>query len=163
MNIACWLLLPWTASLYASPDLYCRDIGSTSCPLAARIHPRSDSTIVTGSVDNSSVSLNALASSRSTSGERRSSPYFSASAIISFLISVFSLVDDLSSCSIVFLSSLSSFCSAVIFISSSFASWRSLISKIASACRSLILNLFTSAGLGLSLVRIITITSSMLR
>ena len=63
MNMANWLLLPLAAILKASPDLYCKEAGSTSWPFAARIQPRSDNTIVTGSVEINSVWLNAFASS----------------------------------------------------------------------------------------------------
>ena len=57
----------------------------------------------------------------------------------------------------------SSFCSSRIFISSSLARWRSLVSRIASTCSSESLKRFISTGFGSSSRRMILITSSRLR
>ncbi|CSC35170.1 Uncharacterised protein [Vibrio cholerae] len=74
-----------------------------------------------------------MASSRSTSGERRSSPNLSASALISFLSRLLRRRSEPSSSSSFLRSFSSSSCSPRIFISSSLAKWRNLVSKIASA------------------------------
>ena len=55
------------------------------------------------------------------------------------------------------------FCSSRIFISSSLARWRSLVSRIASACSSESLKRFISTGFGSSSRRMMRITSSRLR
>ncbi|MNN24773.1 hypothetical protein D3C81_1382150 [compost metagenome] len=74
ISTANWLERPAAAALKPSPALYDRPVASMSWPLAQRTQPFSDSTTVTGSVGISSFSDRALASARSTIGERRSSP-----------------------------------------------------------------------------------------
>ena len=68
---------------------------------------------MTGSVESSSVSLNAFASSLVLNTVRLLSPNSSASALISFFIRVFSRAAESRICSNLFRSVFSSFCSAL--------------------------------------------------
>jgi hypothetical protein len=74
INTANWLERPAAAVLKPSPALYDRPVASISWPLAERTQPFSDSTTVTFSFGSRSFPVRALASARSTIGERRSSP-----------------------------------------------------------------------------------------
>jgi hypothetical protein len=106
-------------------------------PRAWRTQPSVDSTTVTGSDVTSSSSAIAWAAARSTIFVRRGSPYSFASGL-EFVADQRSELAARSSASSRACPALpaSSFCSPRIFISSSFARWRSLVSRIASACGS---------------------------
>ena len=105
-------------------------MASISWPLAHRAQPLSDITTVTGSLGTRSFSVNAFDSARSTNLERRSSPYSSAAAKISFFISVLIRILELRIFSKYSCSSRSSSCSARILNSSNLASCLSFISKM---------------------------------
>ena len=119
-----------------------------SCPFAARTQPRRDNTTVVGSLVSSSVSEMACAASRSTNLVRRSSPYSSASLNNSSRTRRVSRALLFNMPSTSSRSALSSFCSSRIFISSSRAKWRSLVSSMASACSSDSLKRLISTGFG---------------
>ena len=131
-----------------------------SCPLAALIQPLLDSTTVIGSLEIRSFSSNAFASSTSTILLFLSSPYSSRSSFISFLISVFNLLDELRIFSISLASEASNFFSSRMASSSNLANCLKRMSKIAFACNSDNLNFFIKDFLGSSWVLIIFITSS---
>ncbi|MNN36651.1 hypothetical protein D3C81_1505540 [compost metagenome] len=134
-----------------------------SWPFAARIQPFSDITTVIGSLGTSSVSSMACAAWRCTSGERRSSPNFLASACSSSRISFFSLALLSRMLRILSRSLASSSCSPRIFISSRRASCFSLVSRMYSAWSSDRPKRAISAAFGSSSVRMMWITSSRLR
>ena len=110
-----------------------------------------------------SRSERALASWRTTIGERRSSPKASASAINSRFIRVFKRALEPNNNSSFSRSAVSSSCSAWIRCCSNFAKWRSFKSSMASAWRSDNVKRCMSIDLGFSSSRIMAIISSMLR
>ena len=134
-----------------------------SCPFAQRTQPISDKITVTGSVGSISFSAMALASARSTNGERRGLAYVLASCWISFFNSVFKRRSEPKISSKDDRSFSNSACSACNWCSSSFAKWRKRKFKMASACASLKLKRAINSAFGSSSWRMISMTSSIFK
>ena len=160
----------WNHVFRVSSLLNCSDVRSVTWPLSERIQPLFDSTTVMGSRSTSASARSTVAIPVGMSAKvvRRlpilvSAPNFLRTSRISQAMVFHCCAVSPSRPSICFFSSVRSANSLRNCISSSLRNWRSRVSRMVSACKSVSSNRLISAGLGSSSVRIMRMTSSRFR